>query len=938
MNKLKHILAVVSLMCSHATQATDCLPTIRSEGNCSYSIPPLKNGLAAVVSSNSGALFSGAVAVACNDGNLTLGKLSCKPVNESDCAVPTASWEGDSGQFCEHSMQESPLLDGKTVVIPSKSALGSVTYSCKNGKLAIEKAECGVIGERVGVIESAGVQPAMAVSNANSLAASQSTIATTKSYSFDLRFLVPSNQAGNSSSVQTAAKAKCAEVAGYDAASGAAGIKTTPDGTVGSLHIYSAECPVKIKASCDQDYILVNGIVGNYNQNKGEYTDPPSRSRLGPMCAQEGYSTYNSTIYLDRSWPNIVDDFTAILSCSGKASACESQPPSVNQRIVSAISCSEANVAADALAVTAGGAVTLSAIQAQVCGPLKFSSAKSILSSKKVSSSATIDYYSVAAVCDGYTASATAPLRSDCSSGNCLGGVLPPNSNLPYIEIDGSRYENLCSVPGVPPASLCADCKSGSFSFKDPNNGNSCTITAPEMFSGKTQNVVFLDSATNGTVDLSCNNGERSLAKNGIAKCYRSCSGGVKVSWAGAGGASCSQSTPLGSFANGQSVSVTSTIDGSGTANLQCDGENGSWVVKSATCSKGCSGTISWGQNNACSATLPSMKNGDTGSVSSTIGGSGNTSYRCNNGAFEIYASSCNVSCQESTQIWGSVCINKVPLIPNGQSTTVLHNSSMSTTSAGLGATGSATFSCVNGVTNLVSGSCKYKVTERVGPWGDWYNVGEQSCTTYEPDAATIPSGTPFTQTRTCSINQQREQVTYAVWSDQTETVLSVKTEPKTVKNTESRSQVGSEATIDPFKDVMIACGLKEMYPPLAFNKCQGASRRWPKHGSRIYWVVGDSFNGYASKGFEDPSNWSISWSGDCTGTGAVCDKVVIAPNTADLVYHLNPDFVASFKAIATVTHIPTGKKASFPVEARTCYQYNHEGWVWRCSIDGVKQ
>jgi len=189
-----------------------------------------------------------------------------------------------------------------------------------------------------------------------------------------------------------------------------------------------------------------------------------------------------------------------------------------------------------------------------------------------------------------------------------------------------------------------------------------------------------------------------------------------------------------------------------------------------------------------------------------------------------MYSSTCSVSCPQSTQTWGTVCTNNVPVTQNGQSVTVNHNVALATSPSGQSASGTATFSCSNGVMTLQSGSCKYKVSERVGPWTDWYNVGATTCSAYTPDASTIPVGTTFTQTRTCTTNQRRDQTTYTVWSDQTETVLSVKNEPRTVTNTESRSQAGSQAVVVPISNVVAGCIVKSSPSGVFAEKgCLGA-------------------------------------------------------------------------------------------------------------------
>lgn len=917
MYSIRTLAVVLAFLGSSGAYAGDCLPSTHKDNNCLFSIPPLKDGLAAVVDADASSLFTGAVAVACNDGNLTLGKSTCQVSDPSNCAVPQATWFGDAKQSCGHDAMLEPLLNGKELTISSTSDVGSITYACDAGKLITKSAVCGVVGEKVGVI-SAGVaaEPSAAVGAVNAMVSSQAV--NTKSYLFDLYFSVNKTDSSDATKVQAAARSQCGKIKGYDAARGAAGIKTSLYTTSTTIYTYQAECPVTITATCDQDYIMETNVSGDYNQKVGEFVDPPI-ARMRKVCAANGYPDYLDTAYLELTWMPIIDDFTGIMFCGGSSAACATQPPSVNPTIVSALSCTEANVKADAVAVTAGGSLTLSAVQTQVCGPLKFSSAQSITASSKVSSGSTADYYSVSAVCGGYTA--TAPLKSDCSSNSCIGGLLPTGSTLPYTEIDGKRYQNLCEEPGTPPSNLCASCQSGNFTFLDPANGNSCTLLAPTMVSGKTQNVGFADATVNGNVDLSCNNGSRSVANNGTSKCYRSCPSNARISWGGSGGASCSQLTPAGTYVNGQNLSLTASTGGAGTANLQCNGDNGTWTIKSATCAMGCSGAISWGADNACSATIPSVQNGATGTISSTASGVGSTSYRCNNGTVEMYSSSCSVSCPQATQSWGTVCTNNTPVTANGQSVVISHSTTLATTTAGKTASGTATFSCSNGVMTLQSGSCKYKVSERVGPWSNWVNVGATTCTEFTPDASTVSAGTTFTQTKTCSTNQERTQTTYTVWSDGTETVLSVAKEPRTVSNTETNIATGmSGATNEPFKNVRVGCWVDTVrYDVFGESPCYGQVYGKPKDGMFVAYSVGDTIDAKRERvAFSDPSKWSTTWSGACTGTDNTCGAVKGG---------------TYFKVTLKLKYIPTGETRTYEVTAGGCYLFDNNGYGKQCEL-----
>jgi len=151
------------------------------------------------------------------------------------------------------------------------------------------------------------------------------------------------------------------------------------------------------------------------------------------------------------------------------------------------------------------------------------------------------------------------------------------------------------------------DCSAENYSF----SGGDCSISLPAARHGTTQ--AFFDLEQEGT--MTCDDGKWKSSGMVCLASKRSC-GSESVSWGGG----CSGTV---SGASHGIISTASSSVGDGSASYQCN--DGSWTATGASsCSLDCSGTISWGDGNACSASVPFMLDG----ASSTNIATTSVSYR----------------------------------------------------------------------------------------------------------------------------------------------------------------------------------------------------------------------------------------------------------------------------------------------------------------------
>lgn len=228
---------------------------------------------------------------------------------------------------------------------------------------------------------------------------------------------------------------------------------------------------------------------------------------------------------------------------------------------------------------------------------------------------------------------------------------------------------------------------------------NTCNGFAPTTNSGSSTSVSDSTAPTLGSATYSCNNG--TFTPSGQT-CGRPCPS-TNVTWSTAG-VSCSGTLPA---ANPDAISgTTSSGPNSGAATYQCNGQTGAFnsTPNSSFCSppSGCAGggTTTWTVSATCSGFLPTLNNGQSGTVTSSNGNSGSVTVNCNSGTFTQSSPTCtgstpSASCPAGSAVSWSVgantCNGTLPgTVPSGSSSATVTDSTAPTT-------GSSTFFCNNG-------------------------------------------------------------------------------------------------------------------------------------------------------------------------------------------------------------------------------------------------
>lgn len=79
-------------------------------------------------------------------------------------------------------------------------------------------------------------------------------------------------------------------------------------------------------------------------------------------------------------------------------------------------------------------------------------------------------------------------------------------------------------------------------------------------------------------------------------------------------------------------------------------------------------------------------------------------------------------------------------------------------------------------------------------PWGVWTDSSlPYACGAYSPDPSTVTSGERFTQSASCTKDQERTRNVYNTWSDGSSTFSHVDKETRSVSTTQSRSATGTK-------------------------------------------------------------------------------------------------------------------------------------------------
>jgi hypothetical protein len=436
------------------------------------------------------------------------------------------------------------------------------------------------------------------------------------------------------------------------------------------------------------------------------------------------------------------------------------------------------------------GAVTL-----KLCNASDYSTLSGSPTKTQIPSS---DLFSVVALCSGYTGAA----RGECEVvGPCFGPVVSATSSEPKLEYNGEFYKNLCVPLSPTPVDLCEKCLVGSFSFTDKVNGNTCSITSPAAYSSQEHTVSFADTSINGSAEVLCNSGSKSLVSG---SCYKSCPGGVSIGWADKnGGSSCSQTIPSGVYSNNQVVTLASSVTNTGNAKFSCNGNTGAWVANSTVCKLDCQGNVNWGSGtsgggasklNACMATLPKIKDGAVGVLSSSASGtSGSGNYRCDDGNLVVTNPVCNLACAATAGSWGGACKGSVPALNHSASSLVYHGGNPTHPYSST-ITGSSTYSCSDGALNQSGSSCSFVNSTAYDPWSSWVETS-RTCS-LSPDVSTVNSGVSFTQTKTCSVGQRQTQAVFHVWNDGRRELIRTDVANRTITETTTALAVGTKVFV----------------------------------------------------------------------------------------------------------------------------------------------
>jgi hypothetical protein len=631
------------------------------------------------------------------------------------------------------------------------------------------------------------------------------------------------------------------------------------------------KCEVSSDLKCDQDYVS-REIDGQYTQRDGEgsFSRPPLRQTHIESCKTAGFSTSNvSVLAVEKTRANDAEGYSSLLICSGRQSSC-SKPPLLGQpRIVKALDCGSARVESGLIQVTSGTKVTSLDMLSKACTPLGFDTVKSLQSISKKDEIGNYEYYTVSGICSSYRNNESKPLINSCKAlattkgtatpltcdkglvtktifgeprkldsrpsdsqiraevcnesdyanldevisatattsassgggegalvpwsieamcsvysgpssdsceqlGPCFGEEVSPSSQEVKISYRGKTYKNLCEKDLIvkPTSNTCDSCVSNKFLFTDSTTGNTCSVTSPVAFSGEQNEFKFSDTSINGTVNALCNSG----VTTGLSgKCYKSCPGNISLGWADKNGnQSCANTVPSGVYIHEQVVNFGSSLAHTGNASFKCNGVSGRWEQQgSANCKLDCASSINWGsgisksgvnKNGLCYTNARRVKNGASGIVPNMRSGA---------------SGSAKYSCNDGVYAVTSFSCN----VECASSKNQLWGGACSSPSPTLSDGGSARVShvynryspfasTVSGIANLscsdgrvnASGSCSYVIREDRGNWSQWEVISSNCAVT--PSSAIIPDTERFEQTTNCSLRLSRSRNVTQVWNN----------------------------------------------------------------------------------------------------------------------------------------------------------------------------
>jgi len=309
-------------------------------------------------------------------------------------------WVNSHSQ-CSHEKVNYTLSSGESKTISSITTPGKISYQCSGGALSITEKECGID-------DTAAAKSTAFTSSVKSQSLGDS------SAEMKFKMYIPTSSTG--SSIIAAADRQCARVIDSYVI-GKGNVTATPNensSPSGSDTLYDVSCSVEIEdLRCDEGPVNSVNVIGDYNDKNGEFTLTPGYSRALSLCKKRGYSSLVDILGVTRSYPNVVDDFSMLLVCSGKSSMCSTEDKVLGEPIIqSALNCQKANVRSGLIKVPYGNLPSTSEVNDKVCSPLGFTSLETFSTPKVEDETGAFQYYTTTAVCSGYEGSQ--PLLDSC--------------------------------------------------------------------------------------------------------------------------------------------------------------------------------------------------------------------------------------------------------------------------------------------------------------------------------------------------------------------------------------------------------------------------------------------------------------------------------------------------------------------------------------------
>ena len=745
---MKFLCFALSLFLStSAFASSDCKEIPHTKQQCSFDIPIIEDGSASVVKSLENDFFAGSVAVACRNGQLTIGKSNCAPKNPADCAVTESTWFGDDGAVCKHDYQSQIIKDGGLMRVESQGALGHINYSCNNGNTSIKSMSCGaqLKGEEGSAINK-------------SASLETQSLTESKTFGIKLNFESSSYTTSKNAAVTSAALSKCMQIDGFTDASGIVYSYKYPSG---SKYTYEVTCPITKTLRCDQQ-VLARKVVGDYNPREGEYTLPPSSVKASNACANSGFSFgHNDLSYVGLTYPRVVDDFTMVMTCSNKASLCNDVEPALGSPVLrEAQSCFSADARSGLLKVNSGDAVSVEKVQAEVCGPLGFDSVQSMGTPRLEDQTGAFDFYSVKATCSNYQYNDTQPLMDSCAvpgDDNGAPVIDPSTCDVGNVTgtVQGSRDPFTGEYSGTPSNAEISSklCKSNGYTSLDSvismtqiGSAYDSPYTVTAKCSGYTGSAL-----ENCATETECfgeklpnNTQEPYLEFEGqkyLNLCYEKadnpddlcddCLVGLFEFTDPVTGNTCSINTQSAlsgekdtvNFVNGSVNGVVDINCNNGVKRLEDGGQ--------AKCYKTCpaNATVTWNDKNGAASCSANTSAGNhvhnaTLSLSRSSAHTGSAQVKCNGytGQWEVQSSTCKLDCGGSSESWGSGTslggANKTNAC-SAPTSVVKHGARGTFTSTASATSGSVNYTCNDGEFTLSNPSCSLGCEAQRVKWGD---------------------------------------------------------------------------------------------------------------------------------------------------------------------------------------------------------------------------